>query len=155
MGQLWYDIEKPPYTTLFNEQLTAKPMWRAVLILREVQKQLAETDKTEIVRGDWLAIHGNRFILHRVFLDPTVKNFRNPHLDENQLLIAASVATDRALNELSGLVQQRHPNAYLANLFKNMQKCKNLDYRLSNPDEEDDSYYPDYDGTLFDLLEDS
>ena len=90
VGQLWYDIEKPPYTTLFNEQLTAKPMWRAVLILREVQKHLAEIDKTDFTRGDWLAVHGNRFILHRVFLDPAVKHFKNPQLEEDEILTAAS-----------------------------------------------------------------
>ena len=151
VGQLWYDIEKPPYTTLFNEQLSAKPMWRAVLILREVQKRLAEIDKTDFVRGDWLAIHGNRFILHRVFLDPSVKHFRNPQLEEQDILVAASAATDNVLKELSGLVQARHPNAYLANLFKNTHKCKNLDHRLSNPNEEPD-VDPDSDRLLFDLF---
>lgn len=135
VGQLWYDIKEPPYTTLFNEQLTAKPMWRAVLILREVQRRLSEVDKTDITRGDLLAIHGNRFILHRVFLDPDVKHFCNPQLEEPDILTAASAATDRVLTELSELVQQRHPNAYLANLFKNTQKCKNLDHKLSNPEE--------------------
>lgn len=149
VGQLWYDIEKPPYTTLFNEHLTAQPMWRAVLILREVQKRLGEADKTDINRGDWLAIHGNRFILHRVFLDSDVKYFRNPQLEEQDILIAASAATDRVLKQLSELVQQRHPNAYLANLFKNLQKCKTLDYKLSNPEDPDE---PDPDTDQLDLF---
>jgi len=149
VGQLWYDIEKPPYTILFNEQITAKPMWRAVLILREVQKRLAEIDKTDIPRGDWLAVHGNRFILHRVFLDPAVKYFKNPQLEEGDILAAVVTATDSVLKELSVLVQERHPNAYLANLFKNTQKCKNLDQRLSNPNEVIDA---DPDDPQFDLF---
>ncbi|HKU73591.1 MAG TPA: AIPR family protein [Pyrinomonadaceae bacterium] len=151
VSQLWYDIEKPPYTTLFNEQLTAKPMWRSVLILRAVQKQLAELDKSDLIRGDWLAIHGNRFILHRVFLDPVVKNFRNPQLEEQEILAAASVATSEVLRDLSQLVQERHPNAYLANLFKNTQKCKSLDHRLSNPTEYQETD-PDLDLPLFEIL---
>jgi hypothetical protein len=136
VGALWYDIEKPPYTTLFNEQLNAQPtMWRAVLVLREVQKRLAEIDKAEFPRGDLLAVHGNRFILHRVFLDPGVRKFKDPQADEKLILEYAREATDEVLKALSELVQKRHPNAYLANLFKNTHKCKKLDLTLSNSDE--------------------
>jgi len=131
VGQFWKDIAKPPYTTLFNEHLTARNMWRAVLILRAVSDELTHADKQNLPRGEMLAIHGNRFVLHRVFLDQKLRSFRNPATTEDSILAAGRESTRKCLADLAALVQDKYPNAYLANLFKNTQKCKDLDSELS------------------------
>ncbi len=87
VGQLWQDIKKPPYTTLFNTRLTATTMWRAVKVLRAVEDQLRRIDRDNVPRGGQVAIHGNRFILHRVFMDPGVRAlYRDSSKHESVLL---------------------------------------------------------------------
>lgn len=155
IGMLWQEIDKPPYTTLFNEQLSAPKMWRAVLVSREVSRRLAAIDKSVLPRGDWLAIHGNRFIIHRIFRDPGVAKYADTRVPVEELLASVRTATDEALPTIAALIEELHPNAYLANLFKNTQKCKNLDWHLNNPgktkDPEPESEPQQYRTSLFDF----
>jgi hypothetical protein len=101
-------------------------MWRAVKILRAVSNELASIDKSKIPRGDLVAVHGNRFILHHVFRDPIVIDFRNPQIDMDDIITAARAATARVLIRLGQIIEEKHAKQYLANLFKNAQKCKEL-----------------------------
>jgi hypothetical protein len=133
VGQLWQDIKKPPYTLLFNHELSASTMWRAVLVMRRVEATLAKSDKTSIQRGELISVHGNRFIAHRVFADPLVAAYRNPSCPESEFLAAAEPTTRKVLADLAKYIQDKHPKDYLANLFKNAQKNKMIDTALSSP----------------------
>jgi hypothetical protein len=133
VGQLWQDITKPPYTTLFNKSLGAPTMWRAVLIMRTVEKTLETADKESLPRGELVAVHGNRFILHRVFADPTVKIYRDPVTREDDIIKAAQESTQKILVDLAQLINVAYPKDYLANFFKNVQKNRDLDTLMSNP----------------------
>jgi hypothetical protein len=126
VGALWRDITKPPYTTLFHDRLSARDVWRAVLVLRAVSDQLESLASAPQPRAELVAVHGNRFILRRVFRDPEVTAFRDPSISEILISERAQEATDRVFGEVAKQVQERYPNAYLANLFKNTQKCKAL-----------------------------
>jgi hypothetical protein len=126
VGALWRDVGKPPYTTLFNDKLTARDMWKAVLIMRAVSDELDRLAHTPIPRADLLAVHGNRFILHRVFRDPAVKGFRASGANEEALLLAARKVSAEAFTDTANYLQRQYPNAYRANLFKNTQKCRDL-----------------------------
>jgi hypothetical protein len=123
--------------------------------MREVSKRLSEIDKAAHPRGDLLSIHGNRFILHRVFRDPTVRRFADTSLPAAELLEAARAATDAVMPALRKLIGEKYPNAYLANLFKNTTKCKNLDWHLNHPgktkDPEPEPEPQPHPGTLFDM----
>jgi len=133
VGQLWQDIKKAPYTTLFNGRLSAANMWRAVRVMRVVEKSLALADKGSVPRGGLVAVHGNRFILHRVFMDPSMRNYRDPKVSENDIVIAAESATYSVFKDLAILIYTIYPNDYLANLFKNANKNKTLDDVMSKP----------------------
>jgi hypothetical protein len=126
VGGLWRDISKPPYTALFSDSLPARRMWRAVKISRVVTEELTSIDKADLPRGELVAVHGNRFILHHVFRDSSVKEFRDPNRDEAAILVAARKATQRVLYSLAEIIEEKHSKQYLANLFKNAQKCKEL-----------------------------
>lgn len=131
VGQLWKDIKKPPYTLLFHPKLTSRIMWRAVKILREVESELAKVDPT-VPRGEFIAVHGSRFILRRVFLDPEMPNYRDPAVSDPEILTYARKSTQECLRNLASIIERKYPQAYLANLFKNFQKCEDLDEELTN-----------------------
>lgn len=131
VGQLWQDINKHPYTTLFNSQLSAQTTWRAVLVLRAVQDQLDAIDTTISPRGELVAVHGNRFILHRVFTDPQIHGiYRDPRVPEQELVGVAKNLVGGIFTAVAQMVQKQHSGAYLANVFKNAQKNKDLEAQL-------------------------
>jgi hypothetical protein len=130
VGALWRDIEKAPYTTLFNDNLNARHMWMAVKVLRTVTGELDEIDKKDVPRGELVAVHGNRFILHMVFQDSDVRRYREPSLAEATIIEASRKATRRIFHDLSRVVESQYQSAYLANIFKNAQKYKELEESL-------------------------
>jgi hypothetical protein len=67
VSKLYEDITKPPYKLLFSSRLSATRMWRSVLVLRQVGASLKPMQTSDAGRKRLIAVHGNRFILHRVF----------------------------------------------------------------------------------------
>ena len=126
ISALWRDITKPPYATLFNERTSAREVWRAVTVPRSVEAELESVDKSSQPRGDLIAVHGNRFILHHVFQDPEIKSFRDPGLSESESRAKASAITDRVFAETCVALPENHASAYPANLFKNSQRREDL-----------------------------
>jgi hypothetical protein len=135
VGRLWASTDKDPYTALFNPQLSATHLWRAVTILREVEITLKKIDTSTYSRGELVAIHGNRFIQHMVFQDPSVIEFRNPKVDLEDFRSSSARITPGVFEKLTRLVNELYQDNYLANLFKNTQKCERLAAEMVKPDD--------------------
>jgi hypothetical protein len=131
IGRLWDDIEAAPYTTLFNDDTTAVVLWKAVEIMRLVDGELKNLSKSSKPRADMIAIHGNRLILHRVFMDSSIRSFRRSDIDIDSMKASVGSATERAFLSLCGHLESKYPNAYLASLFKNQSKCREVDRSIS------------------------
>lgn len=130
IGRLWDDIEKEPYTLLFNDRTNATDVWKAVQILRVVDQRLKVLATTHRPRADLVAVHGNRLILHRVFHDPRVRPYRASTANMAEIKGAASSATDSVFGKVSDFLELRYRNAYLASFFKNLNRCKELNDHL-------------------------
>jgi len=126
IGKLWDDIEKSPYKTLFNPSVNGPSIWRAVQILRQVERTLAGFRSISEHRKGLLAVHGNRFIAHLVFAQLG-----------NQLVSRSDTLTDQEKTEARHLskqlftvvltrVNELFTDAYLGSLFKNATKCQTL-----------------------------
>ncbi|MHC4327504.1 MAG: AIPR family protein [Planctomycetota bacterium] len=130
IGRLWDNMEQPPYSKLFNDNTTAVELWRAVEIMRIVEKKLKEIAYTRPPRGDMVAIHGNRLILHCVFMDPKIKGFRANNAKFTQLKDIVKEKTEAVFVASAEDVELNFENSYLATLFKNLQKCRDIRDRL-------------------------
>jgi len=130
IGRLWEDIDGEPYTKLFNDNTNAVDIWKAVGIMRAVDSRLKELAKSDQSRADLVAIHGNRFILHRVFCDPKVRPFRAAKADLTELKAAASAATEVVFRRVVDHLNIHFSGAYLASLFKNLNRCRELNIHL-------------------------
>ncbi len=137
VGGLWKDITKPPYTTIFNQMTRAHDMWRAVVVSRAVARALEGADYSQIERGDQIAVHGNRFILHLVFQDHAMRRYKERTLSEVELTENATAAADRAFRKVAQAVKEKYAGEYLQPLFKNIEKCKGLFHRAPQPQEDD------------------
>lgn len=123
-GRLYDDVTKPPYTALFNPSVTPYRLWRSVEVMRLVDTTLKGCQNDLSGRDHYIAIHGNRFILHTVFrsltgLDSPTTNFENMKSDIVAQAQEILTRTIEASNKL-------FPDTYAGNLFKNATKLKSL-----------------------------
>ncbi len=126
IGSLWRDIAREPYTTIFNNKTRARDVWRAVVVARAAETSLGQIDLVSFDRGDQIAVHGNRFILHLVFQDPEMRAYRDAALTDDEIGKRAADVTEHAFRRVVDAVNKKWPNAYLQPLFKNAQKCREL-----------------------------
>ncbi len=128
IGGFWRNLKAPPYTTLFNEELTATELWRAVRVYRAVGEELQRASP----ENQQIAVHGNRFILFHVFEDQGVRLFKNPSEDIQEVVARARVCVPLVLTKVANAVQNMYAGAYLQPLFKNSERCKTLLAELPN-----------------------
>lgn len=139
VGKLWEDVNKPPYTLLFNTKTTSLRVWRSVEILflvEEMLKSLQDWDdsKPETYLGDKrLATYCNRFILHIVFQMIPLDKFDNPDLDFNAVKKQAKDEFKVTFKLLKSTMNEMFQGAHLHYLFRNNTKCSLLkDKIISN-----------------------
>jgi hypothetical protein len=132
VGKLWEDIKKQPYTLIFNKELSAVRMWHSVQILRTVEASLEREKVTSdpATTRRFVAIHGNRFILHRVFQTLPLHEFDDLDLDLEPIMQRAREETNRVLEETTRVIEEEYPDSYLNSFFKSGQKCSKLEEQL-------------------------
>lgn len=121
---LWENTKKEPYTKLFNEKTSAEWLWNAVKIERAVDVALEEKAKLLEGRERLVAVRANRFILFKVFEDLNAQ-LRAGH-DIDGLITKISVLVDSKFDQLYQLVEDKFPDGYPGNLFKNTERQNEL-----------------------------
>lgn len=121
IGRLWEDIEKAPYKILFNSSVSGPDIWRLVQIMRTVDKTLRIRKSDSDGRRRLLAVHGNRFILHVAYSRLDAKMLKGSGTLD---LHVVTTACGQAFEDVLRAVNSKYPDAYLANLFKNLEKCR-------------------------------
>ncbi|MCZ6549438.1 MAG: AIPR family protein [Deltaproteobacteria bacterium] len=126
IGKLWENIEKPPYKLLFSQSTSAMRLWRSVGILRVVETGLKEEEKKLQGRARTIAIHGNRFLLYRVFRGLPIDQFDLVDVDLEALKSRAKELVPLELSNIITAVETLYPSSYVHSLFKNVTKCKEI-----------------------------
>lgn len=122
IGRLWEDTSKAPYKALFNPSVSGQKLWHNVRILRLIDEAIEKKLTTMNGRDEGFLIHGNRFIAHAVFqrLPAAVVNGSAPL--PSSIAQDVQLTVDDVYNRLSTQANALHPQAYLAQLFKNQKK---------------------------------
>lgn len=124
---LYEDISKAPYKALFNPNLSSIKLWKLVQIHRAIEDQLkAERGKRQ-GRETMLPVHGNRFLARQVFRYLPLGDLDDPRKDIQNLLSLVPEFTIRAIDSTASAVSEKYPESYLANLFRNMKKCQDIE----------------------------
>jgi hypothetical protein len=127
---LWEDINKPPYTKIFNSRLTANRLWKTVEVYRVVQAQLDQEQQTSDMKRKRAVVHGNRFILHRVFQQLPLEKFDVSSFDIASLSKNLTKITLHELNAVVSAITSEYQDMYLNTLFKSGSKCEELNKHL-------------------------
>jgi hypothetical protein len=141
ISRLWVDIDKEPYTLIFNEALTALRLWRSVEISRAVRSRIEEEKASCEGRARLVAIHGRRFILHRVFQSLPLGEFDEVDLDMSPILLQAREQAVIELEQITEAIGEHFPDSYLNNFFKSGSKCQKLNKLLPDIEARPTAYY--------------
>ncbi|MYR91278.1 hypothetical protein GTY41_41810 [Streptomyces sp. SID685] len=124
---LWASTDDLVYRELFPQDLNIARMWNSVLALRLVDAELARLrNMFEDSRTAGVLVHGNRLIAHLVLsqLGPCALN--DPDAESKGMLGSVAQLTQELSASLGETVDDRYPGAFLAPLFKNHSKCREL-----------------------------
>lgn len=124
VSRLYEDIEKAPYTVLFNPSLTALKVWRCVQVSRNLDTFLKEAQANKEGKERLVAIHGNRLLLHFVFRELPSSIFDSDKADGE--LAKVPGLGKKYLSRLTTEIMQNYATSYPGQLFKNVSKCKNI-----------------------------
>ncbi|WP_437877714.1 AIPR family protein [Sorangium sp. So ce513] len=130
LGRFWENTEKPPYRLLFNSGLTSLRLWRLVELLRVIDETLRATQPKDS-KAAGVAVHGNRFVAHEVYLRVPLNKLDDPSLDVVALVNAAKALVPKVHEATTEAMLKLFPTSYPGSLFKNAGKCSELSTELS------------------------
>lgn len=127
IGVLWEDVTKSPYKALFNQSVSSIRLWRLVQIHRAIEEELKNQQKKRQGREAMLPVHGNRFLARQVFRHLPLQKFDDPRTTVTPVLDLIPATTEQAIELTISAINQKYPDSYLANLFKNTKKCQDVE----------------------------
>jgi hypothetical protein len=119
---LWDDIKKEPYTKLFNDSTTATYLWNIVQLMNAVDAKLGEQAESLEGRERLIAVHGNRFILFRVFSQINLDDLKNESFDLEPVKVKCQQLALDTLKATIPAINKKFPDAYPGNIFKNQDR---------------------------------
>jgi hypothetical protein len=131
VGYFWDDIDGELYKKIFNNELEASHLLRAVKILRAIDRGLSPIQSNVEDPDRLVAIHGNRVVAQKVFQDLELRAFRDPNRECEALERKAELLAIQILRKMSAIVLEQFRTSYPQSLFKNTEKCKQIDLELS------------------------
>jgi len=128
IGKFWRDIQKPPYTILFNEKTTVKTIWNLLSIIRCIDDELKIYQSSNDTRRIMTAVHGNNFIYHFVIkmIGKGIWVRKNYIIDKSSI----KSITSQVFSGIVDILKENYPKDFLYTLFKNHKKCQSLSYRM-------------------------
>ncbi|MCX5162457.1 hypothetical protein OOK39_24770 [Streptomyces sp. NBC_00264] len=126
VGRLSENTERAPYTNLFNNGTSAHRVWRCVQVMRAVEADLTNRRKNLVDREFAVAAHGNRLVLQLVFNQLGMDKVNDANYDWDKDIRRIHKVTGITLDHLTEAIESTYSNNYLAPLFKNITKCRDL-----------------------------
>lgn len=131
IGRLWDNIEKPPYTKLFNSSVNAMSLWKKVLVYREIESILSDLKDQGEGKERLVAVHGNRFITHLIFKEFDEAFFEMFDINNSVSVSKLKIRVKESYNYTCDLINQLYPDSYVANIFKNQTKCAEIRTKIA------------------------
>lgn len=133
IGRLWIGVDSGSgthYHKLFNPNLTGDRLWKSVQVLRAIESALEIERAKRAGREKQIGVHGNRLIAHLVFRTLPHDALTQTGTDLEQLLASVSSITAEKYKRVAEVVHADYPTNYLASLFKNASRCRDIVSRV-------------------------
>jgi hypothetical protein len=129
IGRLWDDISRAPYKRLFNDGQTSERIWRRVQAFRRLDQQVSAIQIESIDKEKSIAVHGNRFLVHLAYQRLLKLGAGEDLQGVNDEALKTEMRS--SFNDLTSIISGRYADNYLASLFKNQTKCKEIIEQLT------------------------
>ena len=130
IGRLWVGAEEgsssSQYRQLFNQTVTSVQVWRSVRILRAIDHALTDERSKRDGRERLIGVHGNRLIAHQVFQQISPGALADPSVDLGSVIAEIPMLVQRTYSATVDVINQAYASNYLASLFKNATRCKDV-----------------------------
>lgn len=136
IGAFTADINKPPYTTLFNKDTNSVVLYNSIQVMRYVDSKLNNEYAKKQGRERLIAVHGNRFLLHLVLnsvkctLNKSDLELSSQILDSETICNLVDKFLPAYIKETQFALGELFPDAYPANVFKNASRCDELKQQI-------------------------
>lgn len=129
-GKIFERVDKSPYTNIFNKRYSTYYIWNCIQIYRKFDALNDKYQKENSSTSRLISIHGNRFLLS-VFLNAFTEDydFNSKFLSDEKVTELNNVIRDKISSIIDKLIEiknNKFPDAYPANIFKNGNRCKQL-----------------------------
>lgn len=127
ISKLWEDLGRPPYKAMFNKSLTGLRLWHLVQVLRRID-DLLEQERTSASspKAKNLINHANRLVAHVVMQKVGLSTVGAADFKVADFESQISGYVGQALQAVQSVVDKDYEDSYIAVLFKNMSKCKDI-----------------------------
>jgi hypothetical protein len=130
VGGLYADITAAPYKALYNPATSSKRMWSLVQLTRRIDKAVKTFSDQSSPTERGIVVHGNRFIMHCILRQiGKLRDFSKSEMVQEEEI---EEAVKRVLARVREIIESTYPDAYLAPLFKNVNKCADIRSRLES-----------------------
>jgi hypothetical protein len=130
LSKLFENIKREPYTLIFNEELSSIKMWNCVQIFRIVEDFLQKKRPTLTGAERLVSVHGNRFILYRVFATISDSELTSVDWDSKRFEKWAAKKAAVNLSLISQAIEKNFEGVYINGLFKSGAQCNLLEHML-------------------------
>lgn len=131
-GRLWEDVQKSPYIDLFNSNVSALKIIKAVKIYRLISNKMQDLASTSQGRTRSIYRYGNSFVSHIIFQNMETKywsdtyhgfdSFFNDELPE---------IIDETIEKLRQKVEEHYPDSMIVYVLRNFTKCRHLKQEMN------------------------
>ena len=129
IGKLWEDITRPPYKILFNPSRTSEEIWKKVTAFRRIDGAVSRLEFQTTGRTSNAVTHGNRFLAHVTYRELVRLGKAVDLANATDAEITNAVA--EAITQMMNILDASYADNYVASLFKNLSKCKDIASRIS------------------------
>ncbi|WP_212005730.1 AIPR family protein [Chitinophaga sp. HK235] len=126
-GKLWEDVTKPPYTDLFNQNVSAQKIIKALNIYRYVSEKMNGMALATEGRERSIYRYGNAFVTHIVCqkMNKAIWADSNTSFEtfcKNDL----PVMVDDYIEQLKKIIEVEYPDSMIVYTLRNYTKCRHL-----------------------------
>lgn len=126
-GRFWEDVTSSPYTDLFNQNISAQKIMKAVKIYRFVLTKMNEMAWKAEGRERSIYRYGNSFITHLLCNKLPKALWSDNYADfENIFINTLPALADRYIKALHKTVEKEYPDSMIVYTLRNYTKCRHL-----------------------------
>ena len=127
IGALTADIEKTPYKLLFNDATNSFSMYNNILVLRAVDRCIAQYEPTVTGRKRLVLVHGNRYLLHIIIgRIQEIDGFSTQYISKEQIDAYVDSIFVEVWDSIYTSMEEHFPDSYPAHIFKNVGRLREL-----------------------------